>query len=115
MALFPKDKIFRKISSLVIGAIGGFWPGILGGWITAEIYFAGIKKVNISGEGSFGIVLWGSLFGLPIGIIICSFISYFKRNSVIWRVIFIVLALLTISFFILRFFGNRIGLYIQLL
>jgi hypothetical protein len=115
MALFPQTKIFRKISSIIIGAIGGFWPGVLGGWLIAGIYFAKIKKVNISGEGSLGVVLLGSLFGLPAGIILCSFISYIKRDSIIWRIIFIALALLTISFFVLRFFGDRIGFYVQLL
>lgn len=90
---FNEDTIFRKIKSIILGIVGGAWVGMYIGMIVAAIYLSEIKKVDIGGERSWAVAVYGVLFGVPLGVLGGTIVSYIKRNKRGWRILFLLLAI----------------------
>lgn len=88
------DTIFRKIKSIILGIMGGFVWGMIIGTFVAAFYLGSIKKIDIGGEDSLAVAVYGALFGIPIGVLGGLIISYLKRNNKWWRIFFFISAIL---------------------
>lgn len=95
MRYFDYDGAPRRIMSILKGAVGGFWMGMIIGVLIMVIYLGGIKKADISGEDSLALAL-GAIPGAPIGIAVGIFLSYSKRNNKRWRIFFLVVFFLAV-------------------
>jgi hypothetical protein len=96
-----KDTFLRKAIYTIIGAIGGLLPGAIIGMILVKNYYKFIENNNLSGEASI-ILIFGAIFGAPLGILCGAVIAYLKRNKKKWRIFFWILFLIFLIFFILR-------------
>ena len=86
------DDVFIKTFSILAGVIAGLFIGVWGGTLISALYLLA-RGHNISGENSLGVAVMAGMYGLPTGVIGGTIISYLKRCSRKWRVVFFILAL----------------------
>lgn len=95
--------------SIGVGIIAGFWVGSIFGMIAAAFILGIILGHDISGEESLGVALTGFIFGAPAGMIAGAMLSYHKRKSRAWILLFLAITLIIASFYLLPILISPLG------
>lgn len=106
--IYIKEFILKGYS-IGVGIIAGFWVGSIFGIIAVMFMSDIIWGNDISGEESIGVGLGGFLFGAPAGMIGGAMLSYYKRKSRAWTLLFLAITLITASFYLLPIMISLFG------